>query len=341
MLLKLHLSLRGMLRTARSPIVFLIFLMAFTAACSAPTTTTPVAEHGHLSVRGNRIIDRQQKPVSLAGPSLFWGNKGWNGDKFFHPETVAYVKNEWNASIIRVAMGVEISGGLLQDWNGRMAKVKTVVDAAVAEGIYVIIDWHSHHAEDHVEDAKRFFREMATTYGHQPNVIYEIYNEPLQETDWSTVIKPYAVSIITAIREVDPDNLIVVGTQSWAQDVDKAADDPLTGFTNIVYALHFYAGTHKQELRDKAEYALNKGLPLMVTEWGSVDADGDGAVDKEETQRWMDFMRKHHLSHCNWAFNNKDEGASVFKPGTNPAGPWTDKDLTESGLLVKRIIQNW
>jgi endoglucanase len=342
MLLKLRLCSLGTMRTATLSIVCAVFLMMFTTACSAPATKiTPVAEHGHLSVRGNRIVDQQQKPVSLAGPSLFWGNKGWNGEKFFHPQTVSYAKNEWNASIIRVAMGVEISGGLLLDWNGRMAKLKTVIDAAVAEGLYVIIDWHSHHAEDHVEDAKRFFREMATVYGQHPNVIYEIYNEPLRETDWSSVIKPYAESVINVIREVDPDNLIVVGTQSWAQDVDKAADDPLTGFTNIVYALHFYAGTHKQELRDKAEYAMNKGLALMVTEWGSVDADGDGAVDKEETQRWMEFMRKHDLTHCNWAFNNKDESASVFKPGTKPGGPWTDKDLTESGLLVKRIIKNW
>ena len=336
------LSLRSVWCRACAPFLMVIALVAISAACSSPSAQpTPVAEHGQLSVRGNRIVDQQQKPVSLAGPSLFWGNKGWNGDKFFHPGTVAYVKNEWNASIIRAAMGVEDNGGLLHDWNGRMAKIKPVIEAAVTEGLYVIIDWHSHNAEDHPEEAKRFFREMASAYGQHPNVIYEIYNEPLQETDWSTVIKPYAEAVITAIREIDPDNIIVVGTQSWSQDVDKAADDPITGFTNIAYSLHFYAGTHKQKLRDKAEYALNKGLALMVTEWGSVDADGDGEVDKAETRLWMEFLRKHNLSHCNWAFNSKAESASVFKPGTNPAGPWTKKDLTESGRLVKDIIQNW
>jgi aryl-phospho-beta-D-glucosidase BglC (GH1 family) len=342
MLLSLPWSLRSRVRAARPPIVSAIFLILLTTACSAPTAQpTPVGQHGHLSVRGNRIVDQQQQPVSLAGPSLFWGNKGWKGDQFFHPKTVTYAKNEWHASIIRIAMGVEISGGLLHDWAGRQAKIKTVIDAALAEGLYVIIDWHSHHAEDYVEEAKTFFRDMAMAYGQYPNVIYEIYNEPLPDADWSSVIKPYAEAVIAVIREVDPDNLIVVGTQSWAQDVDKAADDPLTGFTNIVYALHFYAGTHKQELRDKAKYALDKGLALMVTEWGSMNSDGDGAVDHEETQRWMAFLRTHNLSHCNWSFNNKDESASVFKPGTNPAGPWTDKDLTESGLLAKRIIKNW
>lgn len=336
------LSLRGLWCRARSPFLALIALVALSAACSAPKSQqTPVEEHGHLSVRGNRIVDQQQNPVSLAGPSLFWGNKGWNGEKFFHPDTVAYIKHEWNAGIIRVAMGVEDSGGLLHDWNGRMAKIKPVIEAAVAQGLYVIIDWHSHNAEDHPEEAKRFFREMASTYGQHPNVIYEIYNEPLQDTDWNTVIKPYAESVITVIREIDPDNIIVVGTQSWSQDVDKAADNPISGFMNIAYTLHFYAGTHKQELRDKAEYAMNKGLALMVTEWGSVDADGDGNVDKAETRTWMEFLRKHQLSHCNWAFNSKAESASVFKPGTKPTGPWTDKDLTESGRLAKDIIKNW
>lgn len=336
------LKLRSFRNTSHPLIVFVAIALTIFAGCSSGAPrTSPVVKHGHLSVQGNRIVDQQQKPVSLAGPSLFWGNKGWHGDRFFHANTVAHIKNEWNAGIIRVPMGVQENGGLLHDWDGRMEKIKAVVDAAIAEGLYVIIDWHSHHAEDHPEEAKRFFREMAKLYGQYPNVIYEIYNEPLKETDWSSVIKPYAEAVIPVIRELDPDNLIVVGTQSWAQDVDKAADDPLSGFTNIVYALHFYAGTHKQELRDKAEYALNKGLALMVTEWGSVDADGDGGVAKEETLRWMKFIRQHNLIHCNWAFNNKDEGASVFKPRTNPAGPWTDKDLTESGRFVKDIIKNW
>jgi len=334
----LYRVLRGIFRAARSPATILLSFFCIQACTSKPT---PIAEHGHLSVSGNRIVNQHGQPVSLAGPSLFWGNKGWLGDRFFHAESVAYARKEWNAGIIRVAMGVENNGGIIHDWQGRVAKVKTVVDAAIAQGMYVIIDWHSHHAEDNPEAAQRFFVEMAQSYGDHPHVIYEIYNEPLEDTDWSTVIKPYAQTLITAIRAVDSDNIIVVGTQSWSQDVDKAADDPLTGFSNIAYALHFYAGTHRQELRDKAEYALNKGLALMVTEWGAVDADGDGAVDRKETLRWLEFMRKHQLSHCNWSFNNKKEGASVFKPHTDPTGPWKDKDLTESGLFVKDIIKNW
>lgn len=324
-----------------SAVVLLLVFAALTACATHGASISPVERHGQLAVLGNRIVNQHKHPVSLAGPSLFWANKGWQGDLFFHPKTVAYLKEEWRASIIRIPVGVETNGGILHDWDGRMEKIKTVIDAAILHGLYVIIDWHSHFAEENPDAALRFFREIAQAYGNYPNIIYEIYNEPLDDTDWSTVIKPYAESVIAAIREHDPDNIIVVGTQTWSQDVDKAANDPITGFSNIAYALHFYAGTHKQELRNKAMYALNKGLALMVTEWGTVDADADGKVAKEETLRWMDFLQQNQLSHCSWAFNNKAEGASILAPDTDPAGPWSDWDLTESGLLVKDIIRRW
>jgi aryl-phospho-beta-D-glucosidase BglC (GH1 family) len=297
--------------------------------------------HGALSVKGNQIVDASGKPTSFAGPSLFWSNTGWGADRYYNAEVVESVVKNWNATIIRAAIGADKNGGYLADPEGNFKKVTTVVDAAIAQGIYVIVDWHSHDAEKHPDAALEFFTRVATKYGDKPNVIYEIYNEPLNNTDWATQIKPYAEKLIAKIRSIDPDNLIIVGTQTWSQDVDKAAEDPIKNVSNLAYTLHFYAGTHKQDLRDKAKKALDKGIALMVTEWGTVNANGDGAVDKEETQRWLDFMREHNLSHCNWALNDKKEGASHLINGTKPDGNWTDKDFTESGLYVKNIIQNW
>lgn len=292
-----------------------------------------------LTVSGNKVLAGGQQ-ASFAGNSLFWSNNGWGGEKFYNAGTVAWLKKDWKSNIVRAAMGVEDSGGYLQDPAGNKAKVKAVVDAAIANDMYVIIDWHSHHAEQYQAQAIAFFQEMARTYGNNPHVIYEIYNEPLQ-ISWSGTIKPYANAVIGAIRAIDPDNLIIVGTPQWSQRVDEASRDPITGYKNIAYTLHFYAGSHGQYMRDWATTAMQNGIALFVTEWGSVDASGDGAVNAAETWAWVDFMKKNNLSNANWALNDKVEGASSLVPGASTTGGWAANQLTASGKLTKDIISGW
>ena len=136
-------------------------------------------------------------------------------------------------------MGVEDPGGYLSNRATNQERVKIIVESAIDLGIYVIIDWHSHHAEDYSDEAIIFFQEMATTYGHGKNVIYEIYNEPL-DVSWSETVKSYALKVISAVPSIDPDNLIIVGSPEWSQRVDLIAEDPITSFGNIAYSLHFY-----------------------------------------------------------------------------------------------------
>ncbi|WKD50656.1 carbohydrate-binding protein [Microbulbifer spongiae] len=293
-----------------------------------------------LSVSGNRILIDGQ-PGSLAGNSYFWSNNGWGGEKYYNASTVSWLKSDWKSTLVRAAMGVEDGGGYFEDPAGNEAKVRVVVDAAIANDMYVIIDWHSHYAHTHDwSQAINFFKRMASDYGHTNNVIYEIYNEPKQ-VSWSSDVKPYAESVISAIRAIDPDNLIIVGTPTWSQDVDQASYDPIRGYANIAYTLHFYAGTHGQYLRDKAQIALNNGIALFATEWGTVNADGNGGVNHGETDRWMDFLKSNNISHANWSINDKNEGASALWPGANANGGWPASSLTESGNKVRQIIRTW
>ncbi|TPN86109.1 cellulase family glycosylhydrolase [Aquimarina algicola] len=320
-------------------IIFSLFLALF-IFCSQANSQTIVQKHGRLKVSGNKIVDKNNKPISLAGNSLFWSNAGDTSD-FYNSQTVTHLSNDWNSSIIRVAMGVKEvwdgGNGYIDNPDFQKNKIQKVIDAAIANGIYVIIDWHTHEAEKYTQQAADFFKEMAKLYGNNPNVIYEVYNEPIGQS-WPT-IKQYAETVIAAIRSEDPDNLIIVGSSTWSQDVDIASNNPIND-ANTAYTLHFYAGTHSEGLRNKARTALSNGVAVFVTEWGAVNADGDGAADKAETQRWLDFMKSEGISHVNWSVSDKDEGASIVAPNTGISG-LTSNSLTETGNFVRGIIKNW
>ena len=109
------------------------------------TDTTLVDVHGLLVVDGNKIVDKNNEPISLAGNSFFWSNDGWGGEKYYRSEVVEWLKKDWNTTIVRAAMGVEDPGGYLENKTANKDRVKIIVDAAIEQGLYVIIDWHSHH----------------------------------------------------------------------------------------------------------------------------------------------------------------------------------------------------
>lgn len=298
-----------------------------------PTNVPPVERYGQLSVDGNRIVDKDGNPIQLAGMSFFWSQ--WIG-KYYTPEAVKWLKNDWRCTAVRAAMAVG-HDGYLANPEVEKQKVKTVVDAAIEEGLYVLIDWHDHEGENHLEEAKAFFGEMAQLYGDYPNVIYEPYNEPLQDASWSSVLKPYHQAIIDTIRFHDPDNIVVCGTRTWSQNVDEPANDPLDD-ENVAYTLHFYAATHKQWLRDRAKAAMDKGIALMVTEFGTTEASGDGFIDKAEMRLWWDFMAENNISWCNWSIADKQEASAALMPGADPKGGWADNMISESGHLVRDEI---
>ncbi|WP_395339446.1 cellulase family glycosylhydrolase [Ningiella sp. W23] len=309
-------------------------VLTFTCFCSIGSVNAV----DPITVEGSQVLVGGQAD-GMAGNSYFWTNNTWGGAPFYNQSSVSWLKQDWNTRIVRAAMGVdEGDGNYLDARAANVNRVKALVEAAIAEDLYVIIDWHSHHAEDYEAEAIAFFEEMALEYGDKNNVIYEIYNEPLDDTDWSTTIKPYAEAVIAKIRAIDPDNLIIVGTQTWSQEVEKAADDPITGYDNIAYTLHFYSGTHTQWLRDRAERAMDKGIALVVTEWGTTNYSGNGPIYLEESQRWVDWMKEFDITHLNWSVNDKNESASIVRGGASPSGGWSDSDLTDSGRWVRDMM---
>jgi endoglucanase len=144
--------------------------------------------------------------------------------------------------------------------------------------------------------------------------------------------------VIAAIRQHDPDNLVICGTRNWSQEVEEAANDPISG-SNIAYSLHFYSSTHKQWLRDRATRALHKGVTLVVTEFGTTEASGDGFMDVAETKAWWKFLDDNYISWANWSVTDKVEASAALKPNAKSTGGWTDAEITPSGLLVRAELR--
>lgn len=314
----------------------LLFIIFFTFEA---LSQTPVERHGLLRTSGNRIVDKNNDTVSFAGYSFFWSNTGWGGEKYYNVNVVNYLADTWNTPVIRLAMGVDDPGGYLYDSLKQKQLITKMIDAAILKGMYVIVDWHSHYAHRFQPQAIGFFKEISSSYGNYENIIYEIYNEPTQ-VSWLDTIKPYAMAVIEEIRKNDPDNLIVVGTPNWSQYVDVAANSPIAD-TNVAYALHFYAATHKQSLRNRAIAAMNKNAALFITEWGTCNATGGGAIDNASVEEWMNFCRDNRISHINWALNDKPETASLLVAGASVTGGWLTHDLTTSGKIVREIQTCW
>ncbi len=291
-----------------------------------------VQKHGALHVQGTQLMDEHNQPIVLRGMSFGWS--------CFHPRfytagAVNTLVDDWHCTVIRASLGVEPEHGYLQDSATQVKLIRNVVEACISKGVYVIIDWHSHNIN--LEAANAFFKTMATDYGSYPNVIYELFNEPDYES-WDSV-KIYENAIISTIRSIDKDNIILAGCPHWDQDINLVADSPLTSVSNLMYTVHYYAGTHKQFLRDRCDSALKKDIPIFISESAGMEATGDGPINDEEWHRWIDWCEQHKISWVTWSVSDKKETCSVLLPSASSDGGWQMKDLNESGKKVREILR--
>ena len=302
-------------------------------------TGTPLANHGSLSVKGTDIVDRDGKPYQLKGVSTH--GLAWF-PQYVDKEGFKTLRDEWGANLIRLAMYTGESGGYCQD--GDKDKLKMLVcdgvEYASDLGMYAIIDWHilsDNNPQINEDDAVEFFDEMSSKYANYENVLYEICNEPNGATTWAD-IKEYAEKIIPVIRENDKDAVIIVGTPTWSQDVDIAAEDPITDQDNICYAVHFYAATHKDNIRDKVKTARDKGLCVFISEFSICDASGNGGIDYDSADEWFDMIDENNISYAGWNLANKNETSSLIDPSCDKTSGWKDDELSETGVWLKSQI---
>lgn len=312
------------------------------AVFEAPSVddSTPYGQHGALHVENGKLTGADGNTVQLYGMSthgIAWFPQYINYDSFHT------LRDDWNTNCIRLAMYTAEYGGYCAGGDKEQLKqlVRDGVSYATELGMYVIVDWHilsDCDPNQNKDEAIAFFREMSEAFADNDNVLYEICNEPNSGTSWDS-IKSYAEEVIPVIREQKPDAVILVGTPTWSQEIDKAAASPLT-FDNVMYTLHFYAGTHKDDLRNRLETCAQNNLPVFVSEFGMCDASGNGANDFDSTTKWLDLLNKYQISFCCWNLANKDESSSVFKAASTALSDWTDEDFNESGRWIREYFRS-
>ena len=325
------------IRFIAGAIIFSLIICALspigTSKVSAAST-----ELSPLHVEGTVLKNKNGDTVQLKGLSthgLMWYPQYVN-NKFFKQ-----MHDKWGANVVRAAMYTEEYNGYCTGGKKESRKlVKKAIKYATKNDMYVIVDWHilsDGNPNKHVKAAKGFFTWVAKNYGNQSNIIYEICNEPNGGTSWAD-IKKYAKKVIPVIRKYDPDSVIIVGTPTWSQELDKAAADPLP-YDDVMYALHFYAATHKEWLQDTYTNAINAGLPVFVSEFGICDASGSGAVDKTSANKWIRLLNKNHTSFVMWNISNKAETSSIIKPEVTKTSGFSNSDLTDSGKWILKKLK--
>lgn len=294
-----------------------------------------VKQHGQLSVQGTQLTDRNNNPIVLRGMSFGWHSM-W--PRFYNEKAVSWLKKDFNCNVVRAAMGIELGEkAYIKDSLFSKQKIEAVIKGAIKADIYVIVDWHSHNVN--LKEAKAFFAEVSKKYSKYPNIIYEVFNEPDYET-WPEV-KAYAEEVIKVIRHNDPDNIILVGSPHWDQDVNLPASEPIKGFNNIMYTMHFYAATHGKELRDRTDEAIRSGLPIFISESAGMEATGNGPLNIKAWEEYIDWMESRKLSWVTWSVSDKDETCSVLKKTAKSEGKWKDEDLKESGIKVREYLRRY
>ena len=295
---------------------------------------TPYGKHGALHVDGLQVKDKYNQPFTLRGASthgMHWGD----GETFLNKTAFQNLRDEWGVNMVRLVSYVT-QGGYTQGSKDKLDKhIQKGVSNLTELGMYAIIDWHVHaeNPNDKKSEAIQFFDTYSKKYKDQSNIIYEICNEPTG-TPWNQ-IRPYAVDVVNTIRANDPDAIIVVGTNTWSQDVDEVAtnggkiDDP-----NVMYTIHFYSGSHGESLREKVRTALKAGTPVFCTEFGVCDASGNGGFNLEEADRWIDFFEENGISYCCWSLSKKNESASMLSPECNKVNGFTNADLGATGAWL-------
>ena len=298
-----------------------------------------VTYNGNLKIVGTNVENQFGEVIQLRGVSSH--GIQWNYYQCITDESLEHLRDNWKMNVFRVAMYIG-QDGYIQNKEKMYARMVDIVEKCIKADIYVIVDWHITDSKEmnlYQEEAKEFFSNISMQYKDVPNLIYEICNEP-NDASWEKEIVPYATEMIETIRKNSKNAIVIVGTPNYSRNILSPTNTPLK-FSNVLYAYHFYANTHKNAERQILNYSYEQGIPIIVSEWGICDYTGDGDINYEESNQWIQFLNERNIGWVNWSYSYKDETSAILKKEIEEhLNENIENFLSKSGKYIEKLMKN-
>ena len=290
----------------------LLMISVLVLSLLLPSGTVHAISTPWLSVSGSFIRDPQGNNVVLRGVSLIdvavANSRPRNAQTLTNMLTDA--ADGWYARVVRFPVYPDAIDGQ-PGWRANPDTyfnnhLNPAIQNCISRQIYCIIDWHyiRDYNNSEVDTATRaFWNYVAPRYANTPNVIFELYNEPINPDNWSTW-KQWAQPWVDIIRSHAPNNLILIGGPRWSQNLSSAASAPFVG-SNLVYVAHIYPEHGGQSTWDSWFGNAANSVPFFITEWGW---QLGGNIPTSGTQSgygvpFSNYMESKGLSWTAWVFD--------------------------------------
>lgn len=224
-----------------------------------------------------------------------------------------------------------------------LERIKAVVDEALENNLYIIINMHHHDAliANPFGQKERFLSQWKQIAGYFQNysdsLLFEILNEPngnLTPELWNT----FAADALEEIRKTNPERTVLIGTAEWG-GISGLSDLQLPDDDNIIVSLHYYnpfSFTHQgaewstpiapvgikwydseperesiiREFDAVKKFMEKNNVPIHIGEFGAYNK-----ADMDSRARWTTFLaRWFEEQGFSWAYWEFSAGFGIYDP---------------------------
>lgn len=207
------------------------------------------------------------------------------------------------------------------------ARIDSVVNWCRANDLYLILDMHDApggQTGDNIDDSYGYpwlmeseksqqlfcdiWRSIADRYKNEPVILgYELINEPIatyfeNQDELNAKLEPLHKKAVAAIREVDPNHVILIGAPQWNSNFEPLKDtnyDP-----RLMFTCHRYGGDPTPDaIRSYIEFRDKSNRPMYMGEIG------------HNTDEWqaefVKTMKDNNIGYTFWPYKKRENSCMV------------------------------